>query len=97
MKLLNSKVSDGFERSLASGFYYSYVGKVMIVGNESVGKTAITRLLLGKKPQKRRKPTEGIRIHRSRLAIDRQTRKLVSKGNKNFFSDMYKLFAQNSL
>jgi len=38
VKLLNSKFGNAFEKSLLSGFYNSFSGKVLILGNANVGK-----------------------------------------------------------
>jgi hypothetical protein len=52
VQLRNSKFTNVFEKSLLSGFYYSFSGKVLILGNANVGKTCITRILIGKKPKR---------------------------------------------
>jgi hypothetical protein len=80
VKLLNGKFSDVFEKSLLSGFYYSFSGKVLILGNANVGKTCITRILIGKKPNMKRESTEGIQVHVNRACINRETKELIPGG-----------------
>lgn len=80
VKLLNSKFGNAFEKSLLSGFYYSFSGKVLILGNANVGKTCITRILIGKTPKKKRHSTEGIQVHVNRVCIDKETKKLIPGG-----------------
>ena len=80
VKLLNSKFSSAFEKSLLSGFYNSFSGKVLILGNANVGKTCITRFLIGKKPRMKRQSTEGIKVHVNRACINRETKKLIPGG-----------------
>jgi hypothetical protein len=80
VKLLDSKFTKGFEKSLLSGFYYSFSGKVLILGNANVGKTCITRILIGKKPYRKRQSTEGIEVHVNRACINRETKKLIPGG-----------------
>ena len=80
VKLLNNKFSSAFEKSLLSGFYYSFSGKVLILGNANVGKTCITRILIGMKPNTTRESTEGIKVHVNRVCIDRETKKLIPGG-----------------
>ena len=80
VKLLNSEVSNGFEKALLSGFYYSFTGKVLILGNANVGKTCITRILIGMKPNMKRLSTEGIQVYVNRACIDRETKKLIPGG-----------------
>ena len=80
VRYLTSQDAESFRSSLRSGFYYSYVGKLMFVGNEAVGKTAITRCILGKKPKKKRRSTEGIDIHIHRAALDFESMKIIPRG-----------------
>ena len=80
VKLLNSKFSNAFEKSLLSGFYNSFSGKVLILGNANVGKTCITRILIGKNPKMKRESTEGIQVHTNRACINRETKKLIPEG-----------------
>ena len=80
VNLLNSRFTDVFEKSLLNGFYYSFSGKVLILGNANVGKTCITRILIGKKPKKKRESTEGIQVHVNRACIDRKTNELIPGG-----------------
>jgi GTPase SAR1 family protein len=80
VKLLNSKVSNSFETALLSGFYYSFTGKVLILGNANVGKTCIARILIGMKPNMKRLSTEGIQVYANRACIDRETKKLIPGG-----------------
>ena len=80
VKLLNSKSSNAFEKALLSGFYYSFSGKVLILGNANVGKTCISRILIGKKPNKKRQSTEGIQVHVNRACINRETKELIPGG-----------------
>ena len=80
VKLLNSKSSKAFEKALLYGFYYSFSGKVLILGNANVGKTCITRILIGKKPKMKRHSTEGIQVHVNRACINKETHKLIPGG-----------------
>ena len=80
VKLLNRKFSSAFEKALLSGFYYSFSGKVLILGNANVGKTCITRILIGKKPKMKRQSTEGIQVHVNRVCINRETKTLIPGG-----------------
>jgi hypothetical protein len=80
VKLLNSKFSNAFEKSLLFDFYYSFSGKVLILGNANVGKTCITRILIGKKPRRKREATEGIQVHVNRACINRETNELIPGG-----------------
>ena len=80
VKLLNSKSSNAFEKALLSGFYYSFSGKVLILGNANVGKTCITQILIGESPNTKRLSTEGIHVHVNRACIDRETNKLIPGG-----------------
>ena len=79
-KLLNSKLRNAFEKSLLSGFYYSFSGKVLILGNANVGKTCITRIIIGKNPKMKRQSTEGIEVHVNRACINRNNLKLIPGG-----------------
>jgi ribosome biogenesis GTPase A len=80
VKLLNSKFGNAFEKALLSGFYNSFSGKVLILGNANVGKTCITRILIGKNPKMKRESTEGIQVHVNRTCINRETNKLIPEG-----------------
>ena len=80
VKLLNSKSSNAFEKALLSGFYYSFSGKVLVLGNANVGKTCIARILIGKKPKMTRHSTEGIQVHVNRACINKETKKLIPGG-----------------
>ena len=80
VNLLNSKFTKGFEKSLLYGFYYSFSGKVLILGNANVGKTCITRILIGKKPRRKRESTAGIEVHVNRACINRETKELIPGG-----------------
>ena len=80
VKLLNSKFDNAFEKALLSGFYNSFSGKVLILGNANVGKTCITRILIGKNPKMKRESTEGIQVHVNRTCINRETNKLIPEG-----------------
>jgi predicted metal-binding protein len=80
VKLLNSKSRNAYEKALLSGFYYSFSGKVLILGNANVGKTCITRILIGKKPKMKRHSTEGIQVHVNRACIKKETKKLIPGG-----------------
>ena len=77
---LSTNDSATFTSNLRSGFYLSYVGKIMCVGNEAVGKTAITSVLRAKKPTRERKSTEGIDLHVFKAAVDINERKWVLTG-----------------
>ena len=79
-KLLDNKFTMVFEKVLLSGFYYSFSGKVLILGNANVGKTCITRILIGKKPKTKRQSTEGIQVHVNRACINRETKELIPGG-----------------
>jgi ribosome biogenesis GTPase A len=97
VKLLNSKSSNAFEKALLSGFYYSFSGKVLILGNANVGKTCITRILIGKKPNMKRHSTEGIQVHANRACINKETKKLIP-GGKSRNNKFWKwVFWQGSL
>ena len=97
VKLLNSKVRNAFEKSLLSGFYYSFSGKVLILGNANVGKTCITRILIGMKPNMKRQSTEGIQVHVNRACVNRETKQLIP-GGKSRNKDIRKLvFWKSSL
>jgi hypothetical protein len=80
IKLQNSKFSNAFEKSLLYDFYYSFSGKVLILGNANVGKTCITQILIGKKPRRKRESSEGIEVHVSRACINRETKELIPGG-----------------
>ena len=80
VQLRKSKFTNVFEKSLLSGFYYSFSGKVLILGNTNVGKTCITRILIGKKPKRKRQSTEGIQVHVNRACINRETKELIPEG-----------------
>ena len=80
VKLLNRTLRNAFEKSLLSGFYYSFSGKVLILGNANVGKTCITRIFIGKNPKKKRQSTEGIEVHVNRACINRDNLKLIPGG-----------------
>jgi GTPase SAR1 family protein len=90
VKLLNSKFSNAFERSLLSGFYYSYSGKVLILGNANVGKTCITRILIGMKPNMTKQSTDGIQVHVNKACVNRETAELIP-GGKSRNKDIRKL------
>ena len=95
--LLNSKFTTDFQNALLSGFYYSFSGKVLILGNANVGKTCITRILIGKKPSMKRQSTEGIQLHVNRACINRETKKLIP-GGKSRNNEIRKwVFWQGSL
>jgi hypothetical protein len=96
VKLLNSKSSNAFEKALLYGFYYSFSGKVLILGNADVGKTCITRILIGKKPKMKRHSTEGIQVHVNRACINKETKKLIPGGksrNKKSESESFERVA----
>jgi predicted metal-binding protein len=96
VKLLNNKSSNAFEKALLSGFYYSFSGKVLILGNANVGKTCITRILIGKKPKMKRHSTEGIQVHVNRACINKETKKLIPGGksrNKKSESESFERVA----
>ena len=80
VKLLNSKSSNAFEKALLSGFYCSFSDKVLILGNTNVGKTCITRILIGKKPKRKIESTEGIEVHVNRACINKETNELIPGG-----------------
>jgi hypothetical protein len=77
VELLDSKSTTVFEKALQSGFYYSFSGKVLILGNANVGKTCIAQILIGKKPKRKRQSTEGIQVHVNRACINRETKELI--------------------
>lgn len=77
---LSNQDSDSFTSNLRAGYYLSYVGKIMCVGNESVGKTALTSVLRAKKPRKKRESTEGLDLHIFRAAVDLDRKKWISQG-----------------
>jgi septin family protein len=80
MRYLNVEDADSFKRTLQSGFYFSYRGKIMMVGTECVGKSAIVSTIMGKRPPKTRQSTEGIDVHVCRATVDMETNKLIPKG-----------------
>jgi hypothetical protein len=53
-------------------------GIVLILGNANVGKTCITRILIGKKPKMSRQSTEGIQVHVNRACINKETKKIIN-------------------
>jgi GTPase SAR1 family protein len=50
------------------------------LGNANVGKTCITQILIGKKPNMKRESTEGIQVHENRACINRETKELIPGG-----------------
>lgn len=76
---LKTQDSNTFTSNLRSGFYLSFSGKIMSVGHEAVGKTAITTKLRGLKPSPKRKSTEGLDLHIYKAAVDMETKKWICK------------------
>lgn len=80
IQYLSIQDKKAFTSMLKYGHFFSYAGKIMCVGHEAVGKTAITSVLKNETPCKIRKSTEGIDVHIHKAAVDMKKLTWVPKG-----------------
>ncbi|VDI05782.1 Hypothetical predicted protein [Mytilus galloprovincialis] len=83
VKDLDTQSADVFSSLLVKEGYHHYEARVMLAGEQGLGKTTIARYLVGRGPTNIRNSTDGIDIYNGLSFFDRETYEWV-QGKQDF-------------
>ncbi|XP_063411557.1 ankycorbin-like [Mytilus trossulus] len=98
VKKLDKKSAQVFSNLLGEENYLHFESRIMLAGEQGTGKTTIARHLVGKRPTRFRRSTDGIELYNGLSFFDRETKEWLG-GQQGYiiFRALFNVFVLGSI